>query len=371
MYPNNQDPGEAELEADDRARREEEEAARRHIVKVRYGSEGTEGREYSYYSEEALQVGDLVEVPLKNGITKARVTVIGVSEAEVASFKDSMRTIPAGSLRAVETPPDFPDPNAWRTGEEEVCTCPGGPESSVLFTDRDCPLHGRRIRPSAAEVEPAQQALINIAPEKNIAIQALYKEGLNLLGYAERRVIKSDEDAKLATEDRAIIAGLRKKLEELRAEYTGPINAHLAAFRDTFNRFVQPLLDADNINKEKWGAYRAAVAAAARKAEETNRMAEEVARRQAEASGTGEITVVTTPVEVPKAAATLRTGLGTSSAYNLPKYRVVDFKLLPDEYKLPDAGKLTRVIKAAKGQITIAGVEIWFEETQAIRPKYG
>lgn len=212
-------------------------------------------------------------------------------------------------------------------------------------------------------------AVVNISPNKDSAAQALYQEGLNLRDLALRRVIKSDTDVKLATDDLAVIGGLVKKLGELRKKYEAPFKEHLATFRTTFETFIAPLVEAERINKEKWGTYRREVEAAKARAEETNQMAEEVARRQAEASGTGEITVNITPVEAPRTSDTIRSILGTSSAYKTPKYRVVDFKALPDEYKLPDTGKLTRVIKAAKGQITIPGVEITFEEVLSVRPR--
>ena len=212
-------------------------------------------------------------------------------------------------------------------------------------------------------------AVVNISPNKDSAAQALYQEGLNLRDLALRRVIKSDADVKFATDDLVVIGSLVKKLGELRKKYEAPFKEHLATFRATFESFIAPLVEAERINKDKWGTYRREVEAAKARAEETNRMAEDVARRQAEESGTGEITVNTEPVPVPETANTIRSSVGTGSAYKTPKYRVVDFKLLPDEYKLPDAGKLTRVIKAAKGQIQIPGVEITFEDVLSVRSK--
>ena len=50
------------------------------IVKVRYGSDPKQGREYSYYTEDVLVIGDKVNVPTKNGTVKAIVTGINVQE---------------------------------------------------------------------------------------------------------------------------------------------------------------------------------------------------------------------------------------------------------------------------------------------------
>ena len=232
---------------------------------------------------------------------------------------------------------------------------------AVDMSGKSVDIFGEEIRR-----EP-ETAVIRIAPEKDDRIIDLYKEGIGLLGLAEGRVIKSDADVKLATDDLAVIGGLRKKMDELKRNYEQPFKEHLAAFREVFTRFMQPFEDADRINRDKWTAYRKAVEAAQRRAEETNRMAEEVARRQAEDSGTGEITVNTKPVEAPQTANTVRSAISTGTAYKTPKYRILDFKALPDEYKLPDAGKLTRVIKAAKGQIVIPGVEIYFDDVLSVR----
>ena len=212
-------------------------------------------------------------------------------------------------------------------------------------------------------------AIVNISPNKDSAAQALYQEGLGLLRLAQGREVRNDKDVALVTDDLAVIGSMVKKLGELRKKYEAPFKEHLATFRATFESFIAPLVDAERINKGKWGTYRRAVEAAKARAEETNRLAEDVARRQAEDSGTGEITVNTEPVPVPETANTIRSNVSTGSAYKTPKYRVVDFKLLPDEYKLPDAGKLTRVIKAAKGQIQIPGVEITFEDVLSVRSK--
>jgi hypothetical protein len=78
-----------------------DEPIERHLVKVRYIDEGTgqaTGREYTYFSEEQLDVGDFVTVPVKDTIGKAQVTAVDVPESEIAAFKDKVKTIPAGSI---------------------------------------------------------------------------------------------------------------------------------------------------------------------------------------------------------------------------------------------------------------------------------
>ena len=67
------------------------------IVKVQFRNRFTgeySGAEYSYYAEEDLQVGDEVTVPTKFGDSGCKITQINVSEFEVITFKEYMKTIP-------------------------------------------------------------------------------------------------------------------------------------------------------------------------------------------------------------------------------------------------------------------------------------
>lgn len=51
------------------------------------------GREYSYYTDKALNVGDLVEAPTKYGTKIAKVTRIDVPENEIKNIKPYMKKI--------------------------------------------------------------------------------------------------------------------------------------------------------------------------------------------------------------------------------------------------------------------------------------
>ena len=70
------------------------------LVKVQYLSLSTgevSPREYTYFSEDRLAVEDIVSVPVKDTITKAKVSAIDVPEGEIVAFKDKVKVIPAGS----------------------------------------------------------------------------------------------------------------------------------------------------------------------------------------------------------------------------------------------------------------------------------
>lgn len=357
------------------------------IVKVRYifqNGRGQSAREYTYYSVDRLKVGDHVSVPVRDTFDVAMVTAIDLPPASVEAFKDKVKVIAHDSTVAPRRPTVASEKSLpGSAAEQDVLTRlanPAGPYDNQLWPAADAqpakPPEAGPYPPGNNDGEQNEEgqdntALIMIKPDQDAAARALYMEGAHLLELARARTIKSDADAQLAVDDLAVIGSITKKLAELRRQYEAPIKKHLADFKTAFDTFVAPLVEAERVNKDKWGAYRKAIEAAAARAAETNRMAEEVARRQAEASGTGEVTVNTTPVEAPKTADTLRANVGTGVTYKTPKYEVMDFAALPDRYKMVDAAKLTREIKAAKGDIVIAGVRIYFDDVLTVRPKGG
>jgi len=64
------------------------------IIKVRFFKGGTPaGKEYSYYTPEQVDIGDIVDVGTRNGTARATVTAVDVPEAEIAAFKPAVKTI--------------------------------------------------------------------------------------------------------------------------------------------------------------------------------------------------------------------------------------------------------------------------------------
>lgn len=51
------------------------------------------GREYSYYTNISLNIGDIVEAPTKYGTSVARVSSLDVPEEKIMSFKNDLKTI--------------------------------------------------------------------------------------------------------------------------------------------------------------------------------------------------------------------------------------------------------------------------------------
>ncbi len=314
------------------------------IVKVQYltDDDRLSDRAYTYYSEEPLKVGDIVIVPVRDSTGKAKVSAVGVPETEIEAFKDKIKTIPTGSIQgSVPTVPAHPFDSL------EECKIAEG----VEFTE---------VNDWPPPMEPPTTAVIKIAPEQDMAILSLLVEANQLRDYAIARVIASDNDMSLAVNDLSIIANVKKALTAKKAEYSKPIKAHLDAIGAAFQMLLTPIEDADRITRETWRNYRNEQTKRKAEADVINRQKEELARREA-ALNQGEITVDTTPVKVPMPVAKVHTDMGTAGIIKNRKYRIVNFALLPDEYKTENSVLLNRVAKI-EGHPAIPGVEFYIEE---------
>lgn len=211
------------------------------------------------------------------------------------------------------------------------------------------------------EPEITTTAIIKVGPEHDPAVLALANEARKLRDYAAARAITCDADLKPATEDLSIIARLKKALAEKKADYLKPIKAHIDAVNAAFTSIMAPLDEADLITRSQVRDYRAAIEKRRLEAEEINRQKQELARR--EAAFNGEITIDTTPVEVPAPVTRVSTDLGTASTMKVYKWELLDIALVPKEYLAVNAGVVTSVVKASKGKIIIPGLRIWEEDT--------
>ncbi len=334
------------------------------IVKVKYFLETTQetsAREYTYFSEDPLKVGDMVLVPMRNTVGKAKVTAVDVPEAGIAAFKDRVKTIPVGSIVTAipkEKEHDFPREPLPAMMEPKLDQIP---EAKPEFGANDLPPGAPTVAAGAnVQPEPVESiAIIHIKPEADLVILSLLAEANRLLDYAEKRVILTDADMETATNDLTVIARVKKSLLEKKAEYWKPIKVHLDAITASFQTLLTPIEDADRVTRGKWTAYRNEQTRRKAEADKLNQDAIDLARRQATFNG-GEITVDLTPAVAPTPVAKVRTDLGSAQTVKTRKYRVVNFALLPDAYKLENSALLNRVTKS--GIPEIDGVEFYFEE---------
>ena len=213
---------------------------------------------------------------------------------------------------------------------------------------------------------PIETALIQIRPDTDEKVVSLYQEAVKLQQYAEARVIQSDGDIKVATDDLSIIAKLKKAIEEKRKEYVGPINEHLKAVNDTFKNFAEPLNQADSITRQKILDYRKEQERIRREQERINQLRMEAARAEMELKG--ELTESVKVVEIaPEAPTHYRTKSGILGKFMVRKWELVDFNLVPGEYKMLNEVLIGKLVRS--GIKTIPGIRIYEEETLRITPK--
>ena len=211
--------------------------------------------------------------------------------------------------------------------------------------------------PGTEEVQTVT-ALIRIKPDLDVSVRQIYSEAVRLLDFATCRTIKTADDLKDATNDQVIIGNFKKDIEEKRKAYTGPINDHLKAVNQAFQEFTAPLLQADQLNRANMTNYRLAREAIIAEQERINRLRIEAA--QAEMELKGELTESVQVIEVQAPVAkSVRTDMGTTTTVDHWKAEVVDFALLPDEYKLPNQQMLNAVARTYKNIRTIPGVRIY------------
>jgi len=214
-------------------------------------------------------------------------------------------------------------------------------------------------------------ALIAIHPEIQEEIISLRAEGERLYAYTQGFVVAGLGDAKRAVEDLSLISNLKKALEERRKEYTQPLNAHLKEINEAFKGMVTPIELADATLRGKVGAYNREQERLRQEAERARALREEALTIEAKLTQqTGEIFPETAPaVVMPEfhPATKVFTDVGYLNTRKVRKYRVINFSLLPDEYKLEDSVKLGKVVRA--GINSIPGVEIYEEDSLVITSK--
>ena len=215
-------------------------------------------------------------------------------------------------------------------------------------------------------LKPSETATISIKPETNQAIIKLYDEGVKLQRYAKTRVIKTVEDIKDATDDLSVISRLKKAIEEIKKEYTGPINEHLKAVNDAFKKFTEPLNQADMTTRQKILEYRKEQDRIREEQERINQLKMDAAKAEMELKG--ELSESVDLVEVvPEPAKRISTDMGTSGVAKIWKFEVIDFSLLPDRFKMENATLIGKVVRA--GEREIPGVKIWSEDTLRVTTK--
>lgn len=218
----------------------------------------------------------------------------------------------------------------------------------------------------AAESESATETAVALRPGEDMEAHGYYADGVRLLEYAQCRVIKTLEDNKSANDDLSMIAKLKKVMENKRKALLDPLKLQSDAIRETYNYLMAPVLEADKITRDKMLAYDAEQRRIRAEQEEINRKRQEAAEQEMKLKG--ELSESVNLVEVtPEPAKRVSTDMGTTGMVDHWKYEVVDFSLLPDEYKVADSAMLNAAAKKHHDQKQIPGVRFYNEPIIAVR----
>ncbi len=206
-----------------------------------------------------------------------------------------------------------------------------------------------------------ENSLVLIKPDTDNQLMAFYTEALDLKRCAEARVILTNDDLKPANDDLAIIARIKKAMEEKRREYLRPFQDHVKETNEAYKTFMEPIEQADRIIRDKVLAFRAEQERKRREAEAIEAEKLALARREAELKG-GEITVDLTPVAKPDIVPDrTRTELGSSGQRDNWKWELIDIQAVPFDYLMVNGALLTKIVKASQGRIQITGIRIFNE----------
>ena len=210
-----------------------------------------------------------------------------------------------------------------------------------------------------------QRALIKVHPMQDDLIAAQVDNANSALVYAQKRVIESLEDVKVATDDLSMIAKLKKTAKAYLDEYTKPIKTHLENIKADFDSIMKPLEEADSVTHSKILTFNKEQAELRRLQE----IAERAARAAAEAEmiATGELSKEILTIE-NKAQPIMEAhaNVGDMNTAKVWKFEVEDFAALPDDYKVADMVKIRKVVIAG---VKIPGVKAWQEEQLRITPR--
>jgi len=214
------------------------------------------------------------------------------------------------------------------------------------------------------EGEPNLQGIVNttamveVRPDLDLQIKSFYTEALKAKEYAEARIIATVEDLTPASEDLLLIRKLKKAMEEKRKEYIKPLQDHTKAINDTFKTLMEPIEIADKATSEKILAFNLKQKLIREEQERINALRMEAAKKEMELKG--ELTESVGLVEVmPEIAKRTVTELGTVGMRDSWTYEVINFALLPNEYKVADTAMLNTIAKKYHDLKPIPGVRFF------------
>jgi len=201
-------------------------------------------------------------------------------------------------------------------------------------------------------------AVVKVSPGRDDAVVKLLDEIMRAKEWADKLVVSGETGAQAAVNDLSLMGKLQKAVEDKRQEYVGPLNKHVKAVNDAFRLLTGPLAAAILTANIRVTAYKVEQKRIRAEADEVNRLAEEVARRQAILNN-GEFSVETKPVEVVTTPRLTRTEMATGGLVDSWQYEVLDIDQLPREYMIPDGAMLGAIATKHHDAKKVPGVRFF------------
>lgn len=205
----------------------------------------------------------------------------------------------------------------------------------------------------------------------------LVRTGINIsesfLKTAEEIVINQQEGFLNSFEIIKTIKTRYAELEEKRKELTKPLDAVKKQLMDLFKTPLETLNKAETILREKCKAYELEQEKIRKENElririmiekEKEKIEEQIekAKEKGNFAKVDYLTEKANNLIAPVFVSNVDKVTGVSNLIDYWYARVIDFKALPDEYKLADHRKLDAIAKATKGTQPIAGV-VYYKES--------
>lgn len=217
--------------------------------------------------------------------------------------------------------------------------------------------------------------IIDITPET----KAVVEKSENLALQLQTFKVSNQDEYNTSGEYLKNVKSATKQLEDMRMSMTRPLDESKKRIMDFFRKPLDILTNAEEALKRARIAYsneqeKKRREEEARLAEMARKEAEKLAARAnaAEAKGNTEKaemlrqkaqeTEMITPAVAPKVEKVA--GISIMTTW---KFRIVNPKLIPVEYMLPDEKTIGKMVRAGGGKWTIPGIEIYPEQTESVR----
>lgn len=178
------------------------------------------------------------------------------------------------------------------------------------------------------------------------------------------------------------VRGKWKELDAKRDKFVRPLNEEVSSINNEFKAIQQPLVDFGEILKAEIKRDYEEQQLIQRKKEmlireeEYKRIAaaqkdlkskNDLVRQEAVEKITAIQTEADAKINSAAPVKTIHTSHGSTSVKKVWKWKLIDFKKVPDNYKVINEKMLNAVVKASSGNIEIPGIEIYSESNVGVR----